>query len=134
MPLPHVFGSISQLPNYGSPHQTPASLLIDTHYARLQLVERWSWERYARLCQFLQYTPWELGSLVMLRHAAIESYRRTSRLPGSNPRAVALILTLLEAHVMGQWVDDVIANPFPIAPKADSPPPSSGITAPGSVG
>jgi hypothetical protein len=113
MPIPRAFGFIPRLPNEGSPHQTPASLMIDTRYATLRVVERWSWERYVRLCQFLRYTPWELASLVMLSHQAVEAFKRQGRLSGRGYRAVALVLTLLEAHVMAKWTDDIIPNPFP---------------------
>lgn len=75
MPFPKSFGYIPDLPNQGSRHQTPASLMIDSRYARLQIVERWSWERYARLCQFLRMTEYEVGSMVMLTHSAVDTYR-----------------------------------------------------------
>lgn len=113
MAIPRSFGFIPRLPNEGSKHQTPASLMIDSHYAKSRVVERWSWERYVRLCQFLRMTPWEVASIVMLSHNAVETFHRRGRLSGTGYRAVALVLTLLEAHVMAAWTDDVIRNPFP---------------------
>ena len=115
------FGSIKDLPNHESVHQTPASLMIDCHYASLRLVERWSWVRYVRLCKFLNFTPWELASLVMLRHAVIAPYQRTGRLPAQNARAIAMMLTLIEAHVMAKWTDDTIPDPFPKLPVSSQP-------------
>lgn len=118
MPLPRSFGTIARLPNDGSEHQTPASLMLDQHWCQMQLVERWSWVRFARLCQFLKFTPWELASLVMLRHEKIEDYQRTGRLNGSNMRPVALVLTMLEATVLKSWTDDIITDPFPQLPNS----------------
>lgn len=101
------------MPNEGSKHQTPASLMIDSHYAQLQLNQRWNWERFVRLCQFLRMTPWEVASMVMLRHGSVDTFKRNGRLSGQGHNAVALLLTLLEARVMSEWTGDVIANPFP---------------------
>ncbi len=121
MPIARAFGYIPPMPNTGSVHQTPASLMIDTHYCQLRLVERWSWERFVRLCQFLRMTPYEVASLVMLRHDTVETYHRNGRLSGTGHRATALLLTLLEARVMAAWTEDVIARPFPDLSR--SPPP-----------
>lgn len=113
MPRPRKFGAIPNLPNAGTPHQTPASLMFEAHYAQLRLVERWSWERYARLCNFLQMTPYEVASLVMLRHTAIPLYHRRGVLRGRDARPVAMLLTLIEAHCLQNWTSDVIKDPFP---------------------
>lgn len=107
------FGYVPPLPNTGSAHQTPASLMVDVHYSNLRLLERWTWERYARFCQFLKMTPYEVASLVMLRHDAVEKFREGNRIPGHNARAVALLLTLVEAWACKEWAGDVIENPFP---------------------
>ena len=116
MPFPRKFGTIPLAPNADSTKRTPASVMLDMHWENMRLVERWSWERYVRLCKFLSYTPWELASLVLLPHDQIERFRRTSCLSGKAARPVALILTLVEAHVMGNWTDDVIKNAFPKLP------------------
>jgi hypothetical protein len=127
MPIPRAFGTLPrQLPNENSPHQTPASLMIDTHYAQLGLVDRWGWERYVRLCQFLQMTPWEVASLVTLSHKAVAGFKRRGRMSGYGTRGVALVLTLLEAHVMAAWTADVIANPFPDLSRSPPPVPPKG--------
>lgn len=113
MPFKRKFGELPQSLNFGSPHQTPASLMIDTHYHGLQLVERWTWTRYARFCAFLKMTPYEVASLVLMRHSAVEGFRQYNRLTGHNNRATALLLTLLEAHMCKDWSVDIIENPFP---------------------
>lgn len=113
MPYRRELGYIPPMPNQDSRHQTPASLMIDTHYAQLRLMERWTWDRYVRLCQFLRMTPWEVASLVMLRHGSIDTFRRKGRLSIQGHRAAALVLTILEAHVMREWTSDVIENVFP---------------------
>lgn len=101
--------------------------MIDTHYATLRIVERWDWNRYVRLCQFLQYTPWELASLVMIRHQVISHFQRRGRLCGAGHRAAALVLTLLEAHCMAAWTKDVIRNPFPNLSIEPPPLPPKGV-------
>lgn len=113
MPLPREYGSVRSLPNLQSAHQTVASRLVDTHFARLGLVQRWTWDRFIRLANFLEMTPWELASMVMLKHDAVESYKRRSQLPVRNPQPTAFLLTLIESRAMKGWTTDIIENPFP---------------------
>lgn len=113
MPVQTSFGYIAPMPNAGSEHQTAASLMIDTRYAMLRIVERWSWERYVRLCQFLRMTPFEVASLALMSHEKVERFHRDGRLSGPGFRAVGMVLTLIEGHVMAKWTDDIIKNPFP---------------------
>lgn len=103
------------MPNVGSPYQTPASVYIDSHYYQLQLNRRWNWFRYVKLCRLLKMTPYELASLVMLSHANVDTYQKTKKLKS---RSVALLLTILEANVIGEVHHDVIKNPFPNLNKA----------------
>lgn len=49
----------------------------------------------------------------MMTHAAVDSFQRHNRLGGPNARHVALLLTLIEAHLLSEWKKDVIQNPFP---------------------
>jgi hypothetical protein len=111
---------ISPLPNLGSAGQTPASLAIDIHYARLMLVERWDWERFVKLCTFLKMTSFEVASLVLLPHTSVAKYKEGNTLPLRRPHAmsVALNLTLLEAFLMRGLTEDVIESPFPNLNKA----------------
>lgn len=101
------------LPNENSPHNTPASVLIDAHYHTLQLTKRWTWFRYVRLCNLLKMTPYEMASLVMLSHKSIAVFEQFKVLPQAKARPVALVLTMLEAHILGEASHDVIKNPFP---------------------
>lgn len=103
------------IPNQGSPGQTPASLAIDIHYMNLMLVERWDWERYVRLCNFLKMTAYEVASLVHLPHAAVQRYQLKNVLPLRRPHAtsVAHTLTVLEAYLMRGLTEDIIDQPFP---------------------
>lgn len=87
--------------------------MIDTSYASLNLVPRWNWIRFMRLANFLKLTPWELASLAIIRHEALDSYKRRGALPMMNPAPTALILTLIEAQALKGWTDDIIPNPFP---------------------
>ncbi len=113
MPFPRTFGSIQPLPNHLSRHRTPATTIYDLHWANLQLLDRWTWERFARFAAFLRHTPYELGSLVTMRHDVVDRFQRTNRISGGGCHAVAVLLTLLEAHLLAEWQADVIRNPFP---------------------
>jgi hypothetical protein len=128
MPLPKVlawhkkrdrkpkFKIRPKLPNPGSLHQTPASLILDVHYAKLLLVERWTWDRFIRFAAYLKMTPYELGSAALISHDMVDHLRSKNHLGGyrhQGVRAQALILTLLEAHLCGAIFHDVIQNPFP---------------------
>lgn len=108
-----AFGDIPRLPNEGSTHQTPASLYIDVHYSTLEIAERWSWERYVRLCNILKMTPWELASLVGMRHKDADFFEQNNRLPDAGRRSISLLLTIVEAHFLSELHHDVIKNPFP---------------------
>lgn len=118
------------LPNVGSAGQTPASLAIDIHYTQLMLVERWTWERYVKLCHFLKMTSFEVASLVLLPHKKVPLYQHKNILPMSRAHSasVALNLTLLEAYLMRGLTEDVIENPFPNLSRAPT-----GETAPEKV-
>jgi hypothetical protein len=102
------------VPNRGSKHQTPASLNIDLHYAKLGVVRRWNWERFHRLAAFLNMTYGELASTICLHHSLLEGVRARNVFPGP----AALLLTLLEAQYLADYSNDIIANPF-YAPSQD---------------
>ena len=105
-------GQEGSLPNVASIHQTPASLYIDIHYHQLELKSRWTWERYLRLCNIMKMTPYEMGSLLMMRHTIVSQYERQKRLPAHIARMASLLLTMMEFHVLGSASHDVI-NPIP---------------------
>lgn len=107
--------AVKSLPNENSTGQTPASLMIDVHYAKLRLVERWDWARFVKLCTFLRMTDCEVASLVLLPHKKLAEYQKRNTLPLTAPHAssVALNLTLLEAFLMRGLTNDVVSNPFP---------------------
>lgn len=106
---------VPTLLNKDSEGQTPASLAIDIHYLNLRLVERWTWERYLRLCVYLKLTEYELASLVRLPHKVIGKYRAgfSLPLPRGSAESVALLLTLVETHFMQGLRGDVITEIFP---------------------
>jgi hypothetical protein len=104
----------SPLPNLASKHTTPASVAIDAHYAINLINERWNFDRYAKLCAFIQMTPYELASLVMMPHSWINEYRRTKLMPAkSAARPICLLLTIVEAHWLRNYSRDIVADPFP---------------------
>ena len=104
-----------RLPNEGSKCQTPASLKVDLWYAHLNVWQRWTWERFQRLALFLKLTPAELASIACIPHRSLPSFEERNHLYNGQAmdRAAALVLTLLEAHVLREYSRDVIANPFP---------------------
>lgn len=114
-----------RLPNEGSKLATPSTLSIDLHYAQLRIWERWTWERFSRLCTFLKVTPAELASIACIPHNQLDAFQQRNRVmqSGSANRAAAMVLTLLEAHVCAEFTKDVLENPFPNlgSPNSGSP-------------
>jgi hypothetical protein len=104
-----------RLPNEGSKIATPATLNVDLRYAQLRIWDRWTWERFTRLCSFLNVTPAELASIACIPHNQLPAFESRNRLmQGVAPnRAAALVLTLLEAHVCAAFTTDIVENPFP---------------------
>lgn len=90
-----------------SRYETPGSALIDLHYAKLGLDRRWTWVRFQRLAGIMRVTIGELASIVRMRHSHLDTAAARNRFPAP----VALLLTLLEAHVAKG--PDTIANPLP---------------------
>lgn len=101
--------------NLGSKGQTAASVMLDTHWSMMRLESRWTWERFVRLAKFLEMTPYELASLVMLRHQDVPSYLERGMMHPKHrtTRLIALFLQLVENHVMGAWDPAVVLDPFP---------------------
>lgn len=99
----------SVVPNAKSIRKTPASLNIDLHYAELNIVRRWNWERFHRLAAFLNVTYEELASLICLPHTQLPGIKKRNFFPGP----AALLLTLIEAQAMIEYSQDIIAQPFP---------------------
>lgn len=98
-----------ELPNQKSQNQTSGSLRFDVHYVRMRLIERWDVRRYERLAGFLNLTRHELASLLCIRHAGLDKHLRTGRFPGT----ACLLLTILEAQALKDYVNDVEPNAIP---------------------
>lgn len=106
-------------PNFGSAYATPSSRLTDAHYVKLNLLNRWTWERFQRLANYLKLTPYELGSIACVPHEVVERWKLRSVIPLSAAQgaySIALVLTVLEGHLIGDLYHDVIQNPFPSIP------------------
>ncbi len=109
-------GYLPPLPNSGSELTTATSKIIDLHYSNLRIGERWTWDRYQRLCSVLKVTEAELASLVCMPHEMIPRLKENNCLPGlvtGGGRAIGMLLTLLEARILKRLVPDVIEDPFP---------------------
>lgn len=87
---------------------TPASHLIDGHYADLGVVRRWTWDRYQRLAAFLNLTEAELASLICMPHGHLPGAKGLNVFPGP----AALLLTLIEAQAMKGYSADIIPDPI----------------------
>lgn len=107
------FGLLLPLPNRASRRQTLISRYFDLHYSSLDLLGRWTWERFARLCDFLKLTPEEVASLALLPHARLTFFKERNHIGGNDYMPHAMMLTLLEARVLKNFSVDVIDNPFP---------------------
>lgn len=103
------------LPNHRSKKQTPASFNIDLHYAKLEIWQRWDFERFVRLAKFLNLTLEELASLACVSHNQLPSLERSNRLWKGpyKDHGCAMVLTMLEAHVCRAYTTDVVSDAFP---------------------
>lgn len=109
-------GYLPPLPNTDSEYTTATTKIIDLHYSNKRIAERWTFERYERLCSFLKLTHYELASLVCMPHSHVAKLREYNLLPGTvngGGRAVGMLLTILEARVLKKLVPDVVTNIFP---------------------
>jgi len=88
---------------------TTASLIIDAHYAKLGIKERWTEERVERLCGFLRITLGELGSLLGIPHGWWKEHvKSTKKLSGP----ICILLTIIENQYLGPYTKDTITNLF----------------------
>jgi hypothetical protein len=110
MPRGRKFADIPTLPNVDSPYRTPTTLMIDARYSELMLIDRWTWDRFARLCQYLEMTAYEMASIVMMPHHSVEKWKESNILTCQSARHIALLLTLIEFNVCRELGDAV--DPF----------------------
>ena len=101
-----------RLPNLGSPHETQASLQIDANYAITFRQHPWTWDRFIRLCTFLNMTPGELASSAGIPHSYLPAFERDIRLKGDGALAWQLLLTTFETAAYSPVADPVQPNPF----------------------
>ena len=87
---------------------TPASLVIDAHYERLNIRRRWDKKRLERICGFLQVTKYELASLIGVKHTIFDWKYRDGKLSTS----AYLLLTILESKYLSEYVNDTIKDLF----------------------
>ena len=88
---------------------TAASLIIDAHYAKLRIKERWTEERVERLCAFLRITLGELGSLLGVPHGWWKEHvRSTKKLSGP----ICILLTIIENQYLSPYTKDTVTNLF----------------------
>lgn len=100
------------LPNIGSEHATQASLQIDANYAIAFRQHPWTWDRFIRLCSFLNVTPGELASAVRMPHSCLPGFERDIRMRGEGAGAWELLLTSYETAAYSPIADPVQPNPF----------------------
>lgn len=72
--------------------ETPASVLCDTHYAKIGVQAAWDPERVLRLCGLLQLTRYELASMILFPHAQMKQCMKEGLFPGT----VCLMFSIIE--------------------------------------
>jgi hypothetical protein len=87
---------------------SPASLLIQTHYINVGVNKVWNRNRIQRLIGYLRITEQELVALLNTTQNAF----RASYLRGSVTGPCALLLTVLEATYMSEFIKDSIPDIF----------------------
>ena len=91
------------------PTNTTASLIIDSHYAKIGIRERWTEERVERLCSFLRITLAELGSLLGMPHGYWRNHvKSTKKLSGP----ICILLTIIENQYLAPYTKDTVTNLF----------------------
>lgn len=88
---------------------TTASLIIDAHYAKLDIKGRWTEERVERLCSFLRISLGELGSLLGVPHGWWKEHvKSTKKLSGP----ICILLTIIENQFLAPYTKDTVTNLF----------------------
>jgi len=87
---------------------SPASLLIQAHYNNVGVNKVWNRNRIQRLIGYLRITEQELVSLLNTTSSAFKA----SYLRGSVTGPCALLLTVLEATYMNEFIKDSIPDIF----------------------
>jgi predicted DNA-binding protein (UPF0251 family) len=87
---------------------TTASILIDTHYEKLNIQGRWNRTRVERLCGYLRITQAELASIVGVNHKNFRRFISKNRFP----LTAGILLTLLETHYLSGLAPDIIDEIF----------------------
>jgi hypothetical protein len=87
---------------------SPASLIIKAHYNEVGVNKVWNRNRIQRLIGYLRITEEELVSLLNTNISAFKA----SYLRGSVTGPCALILTVLEATYMSEFIKDSIPDIF----------------------
>jgi hypothetical protein len=101
------------LPNTKSKHRTSLTMLFDMHWAKLGVHRRWTPERFVRLANFHNWTPYELASFVGMPHSEIERFLdRGGRIVGP----AAIWLTRVEHDSMGTLTHETVNAASPQKP------------------
>ena len=87
---------------------SPASLIIKAHYNEVGVNKVWNRNRIQRLIGYLRITEEELVSLLNSNISAFKA----SYLRGSVTGPCALLLTVLEATYMSEFIKDSIPDIF----------------------
>lgn len=88
----------------------PAIQVIGNWYSFLNMNKRWDVKRLRRLCAFLQINEIELGALL---NAGPMYFKRDTVRKDYIKGPLALLLTMLEAHVLSDLLEDVPPRVLP---------------------
>ena len=98
-------GKGRSMPRTKNPGNTsPFSHLIDQHYESLGLKKLWNERRIKRLVNFMRITKRDLASLVNMPYNIFIQMNNSGQVTGP----AALMLTILEHQVMGDFAPDTV--------------------------
>ena len=91
-----------------SEYATSASILMDAHYMRIGVVNKWNKERVDRLCGFLRMNYGEIASLLLMPHKEFQRVILKPKFPGP----LCLLLSIIEHRYLKHYTKDTIDNLF----------------------
>lgn len=83
-------------------------MAMDIHHAKTDINGRWDAERFLRLASFLELTPHEMASMLMIRHKTMDTLIANNMDIRGGNRSLYLLLSIIEQAYMGHLIGDPI--------------------------
>ena len=97
----------SEYLNEGS-SSTATTMAMDIHHAKMDTNGRWDRERFLRLASYLELTPHEMASMLLIKHSTMDRLLASDlRVNGGN-KSLYLLLSIIEQTYMGTLIGDPI--------------------------